>query len=131
MGTWRVVNSSNMEPMLKAVGMPADKIKEAAGEKYDAMTAHKGKGVWETSNTSKVWAFPPQLFRFGEEFTINMEGMTITEINVLTKTGIQTASQVNGLTIDSSSVVGNNFTTLTMCIAGQPATKCSTIFVRV
>jgi len=131
MGTWRVVNSNNMEPMLKAVGMPADKIKEAAGEKYDAMTAHKGKGVWETSNTSKVWAFPPQLFRFGEEFTINMEGMTITEINVLTKTGVQTASQVNGLTIDSSSVVGNNFTTLTMCIAGQPATKCSTIFVRV
>ena len=28
MGTWRVVNSNNMEPMLKAVGMPADKIKE-------------------------------------------------------------------------------------------------------
>jgi len=127
LGTWKLVTSSNFEALNLALGMPAEKAKEYAALRYSMTFKVVGSGVYQYSSDNKFPCGDPVSFRDGEEVTHMFEGVPVTEICHLTKTGLIGSYKMMGKSASYEFTFNKNFAIYKTEVDGITATA---IFAR-
>jgi len=109
LGTWKMVTASGFEALNMALGMPAEKAKEYAAVRYSMTFKVIGSGVYQYSSDNQYPCGDPVAFRDGEEVTHMFEGVPVTEICHITKTGLIGCYKMMGKSASYEFTFNKNF----------------------